>query len=290
MKKYLAISILSVFICTCQKKEEVNLLNKTLIKLDSIQGKLMLDDRCGIDGPNIKIFNDSLYYYYYYYPTEGSYYRIDKVKQDETSITYEAEMKPLSSSEKKTFFKIINFNSNLYKLYIDNSYIGIFADFKEVGKKYKTFHRSDCEDDELDINHETSTKHETISSSYIIGTWQLDCEIPNSGIEIYGKENDLKAYVQLLPPMIFLEAKVTRESNGIYYLKFESQDMEAPESIENKIDESKIDKEKNIGKITMDGERINFVWYGLYDIKSKKLIQTSSQFGNQVATLKKCGD
>jgi len=288
MQKYLAILILCVFICTCQQKKEVNFLNKSLIKLDSIQGKLMLDDRCGIDAPNIKIFNDSLYYYY---PTEGSYYRIDKVKQDETSITYETKMKPLSSSEKKTFFRIVNFNSNLYKLYIDNSYIGIFADFKEVVKKYKTFHRTDCEDDELDINDETSTNNASISSNNIIGSWQLNCEIPNSGIDIYGKENNLRAYVQLLPPIIFLETKVVKgEGQGIYYLKFDSQDMEAPEAIENKIDESKIDKEKNVGKITVEGGKITFVWYGLYDIKCEKLIQTSSQFGSQLAILKKCAD
>lgn len=286
MKKYIIIAILSVFICACQQKKEVNFINITLVKLDSIQGKLMLDDRCGVDAPNIKIFNDSLYYYY---PTEGSYYQIDKVKQTETSITYETEIKPLSSSDKKTIFKIVNFKSNLYKLYIDNKYEGIFADFKEIEKKYKTFHRTDCGNDELDIDNKTSTNNATISSSNIIGSWQLDCEIPNSGIEIYGEENDLRTYVQLLPPVMFLEAKLVKgESERIYYLKFVSQDMEAPEAIENKIDESKIDKEKNIGKITIEGEKINFIWYGLYDVKAEKLIQTSSQFGNQSSILKKC--
>lgn len=286
MKRYLVIAVLSAFICACQQKKEVSFFNKTLIKLDSIHGKLMLDDRCGIDAPNIKIFKDSLYYYY---PTEGSYYRIDKVIENESFLTYHAEIKPLSSSSKKTIFKIVNFHSNLYKLYIDSSYMGIFADFKEVGKKYKIFHRTDCEDDGLEINDETSNINEKISSTDIIGSWQSNCEIPNSGIEIYGKQNDLRAYVQLLPPIIFLEAKVDKgESEGIYYLKFDSQDMEAPEAAENKIDESSIDKTKNIGKITVDGKKINFVWYGLYDIKSKKIIQTSSQFGSQSVALKKC--
>lgn len=288
MKKNLIIIILSAFICACQQKKEVSFLNKTLIKLDSIQGKLMLDDRCGIDAPNIKIFKDSLYYYY---PTEGSYYQIDKTVENETSVTYQTKIKPLSSSSKKTVFKIINFNSNLYKLYIDDTYIGIFADFKEVGKKYKAFHRTDCEDDELEINAKTSTNNVIILSNNIRGSWQLDCEIPNSGIEIYGNENDLRAYIQLLPPIIFLEAKVVKgESEGIYYLKFDSQDMEAPEAVENRIDESEIDKKKNIGKITVHGENINFVWYGLYDIKSEKLIQTSSQFRNHIATLKRCDE
>ena len=288
MKNTLLIIILYIFVTACQQKKEFNLTNDTkLVQLDSIQGKLMLDDRCGVDAPSIKLFNDSLYYYY---PTEGSYYRIDKTQQDEISITYETVIKPITSSDKKTIFKIVNFTSNLYKLYIDNGYVGVFTDAKDIGKKYKVFHRNDCGDDELDIDTNQSI-NTTVSSNEIVGSWQLNCEIPNSGIEIYGKENDLRAYVQLLPPVIFLETKVVKgESEGIYYLKFDSQDMEAPGAVENVIEEQDIDKTKDVAKITTENGKINFLWYGLYDNKTKKLIHVSSQFGDKSAQLKKCKD
>lgn len=126
----------------------------------------------------------------------------------------------------------------------------------------------------------------------INGSWQLDCKIKNSGIEIYDKDSNTFATVAVAPPAVFVEAKVIKgEIANVYYLRFDEQDMETPLANENKLDQF-TSKNENIAKMEFTGDEILFYWYGFYNTKTKKWNFKESQFFNNETNknviLKKC--
>ncbi|WP_395075705.1 hypothetical protein [Flavobacterium sp.] len=112
------------------------------------------------------------------------------------------------------------------------------------------------------------------------GLWQLDCNLQNSGIDVYVKGSNMYATVAVAPPAIFVEAKVTQgESENIYYLRFDEQDMNPPAASENELD-LHTSKNENIAKIELKDNKLNFWWYGFYNTKTKKWTNKESQFSN----------
>ncbi|WP_310555884.1 hypothetical protein [Flavobacterium sp.] len=119
------------------------------------------------------------------------------------------------------------------------------------------------------------------SKNNLGGLWQLDCNLQNSGIDIYVKESNMYATVAVAPPAIFVEAKVIPgESENIYYLRFEEQDMNPPAASENELDPTYTSKTENIAKIELKDNKLNFWWYGFYNTKTKKWSNKESQFSN----------
>lgn len=128
----------------------------------------------------------------------------------------------------------------------------------------------------------------------IIGLWQLNCSINNSGLYISSNKDKLSGTLALSPPAVFvdiiLERNITKESYDIKYL---SQDMSPPLASENIIDDKNISKNEKIGELLVkNNNEIELVWYGLYDINMKKRTHLINQFSNNKSNnhviLKKC--
>lgn len=131
------------------------------------------------------------------------------------------------------------------------------------------------------------------TDSDIIGLWQLDCSIKNSGIEIYADGKTINGFLALAPPAIFVNVILEKgESENIYYLKFLSQDMDSPLVSENEIDQKNSSKSENIGKVVLKENNLEFTWYGIYNTEIKKRTNVISQFNSSENSnpivLKKC--
>lgn len=142
-----------------------------------------------------------------------------------------------------------------------------------------------------DIKLLNSLKSE--NSDNIIGLWQLDCSVQNSGIEIYQNKNRITGTLALAPPAIFINVTLEKGiENNVYYLKYVSQDMSPPMASENEIDEENISKKESIGKIVKNNEEFELTWYGLSNIKTSKKTHIVTQFSSsenaKPVKLKKC--
>ncbi len=127
----------------------------------------------------------------------------------------------------------------------------------------------------------------------VIGSWQLDCATPNSGLEIFQNKENLGGIIAVAPPAIFIEFNLEKGKEAdTYYIKYLAQDMSSPLASENEIDETNISKNESIGKIVKNKGGIDLIWYGIYDTKSKKRINVISQFNTtdnpQTIKLVKC--
>lgn len=182
----------------------------------------------------------------------------------------------------------------------DEKEIELKFDFKIIEKASKLTLKlgSSYEDIILNTNNSLALpiKEEIKSNSNpkqpINGSWQLDCNIQNSGIEIYSKDSNMFATVAVAPPAVFIEAKVIKsEIENVFYLRFEEQDMEVPLANENKLDQY-TSKNENIARIEFKNDKILYWWYGFYNSKTKKWNFKKSQFNknenNDYVILKRC--
>ncbi len=143
-------------------------------------------------------------------------------------------------------------------------------------------------------NQEESYAEVQSDNKNIIGLWQLNCSINNSGLYISSNKGKLSGTLALSPPAVFvdiiLERNITKESYDIKYL---SQDMSPPLASENIIDDKNISKNEKIGELLVkNNNEIELVWYGLYNINMKKRTHLINQFSNNKSNnhviLKKC--
>ncbi|AND64349.1 hypothetical protein AX766_07975 [Flavobacterium covae] len=149
----------------------------------------------------------------------------------------------------------------------------------KLGSKYKDIIVNTSKSILLEKNNNNKLK--VFSNSKFEGLWKIDCSKQNSGIEIYGSDDNLGAIIDVAPPAIFISAKLTKsDSENIYFLRFDEQDMESPLAKENKLD-SNISKDKNIAKIELKNNKIYFWWFGFYNNKSKEWIMKKSQFNTK---------
>ncbi|MBM7421455.1 MULTISPECIES: hypothetical protein [Chryseobacterium] len=143
-------------------------------------------------------------------------------------------------------------------------------------------------------NQEESYAEVQSDNKNIIGLWQLNCSINNSGLYISSNKGKLSGTLALSPPAIFidiiLERNIAKESYDIKYL---AQDMSPPLASENIIDDKNISKNEKIGELLVkNNNEIELVWYGLYNINMKKRTHLINQFSNSKSNnhviLKKC--
>lgn len=127
----------------------------------------------------------------------------------------------------------------------------------------------------------------------IIGLWQLDCSITNSGLDISSNRGKLSSTLALSPPAVFIDIILERNGRKSYDIKYISQDMSPPLASENIIDDKNISKSEKIGELFVkNNNEIELMWYGLYNIKIKKRTHLVNQFSNNKPNnrviLKKC--
>lgn len=127
----------------------------------------------------------------------------------------------------------------------------------------------------------------------IVGLWQLDCSISNSGLDISSNKGKLSGSLALSPPAVFLDIIVERNDGKSYDIKYLSQDMSPPLASENVIDDKNISKSEKIGELLFkNNNEIELMWYGLYNINTKKRTHLINQFSNNNSNnrviLKRC--
>lgn len=148
-------------------------------------------------------------------------------------------------------------------------------------------------EDAINTKKDISNKQTLSDLNEIVGLWQTNCSISNSGIDISLNGDKLTGTLALAPPAIFIDVSLEKnKEKGTYYVKYVSQDMSPPMAEENEIDETIISKEEAIGKITVDGNEIDFYWYGLLNTKTKERTNLTTQFSNDklnnLIKLRKC--
>jgi len=149
--------------------------NSIFFKVDTLEGKQVINDRCGAGAPNFRILKDSVYYFY---PLEGEYYKITNIETNENFVIYHTKFSDPSSTKKRDF-KIQVF-SNYVKLYINNDYEGTFVDSNKVGKDVKYYRDGNCGNEE----------NEPIN---IVGKWRLNCD------------NESTVFIKKIVPLLLLQ-------------------------------------------------------------------------------------
>lgn len=120
-----------------------------------------------------------------------------------------------------------------------------------------------------DKNQEFST--DEFVDKNIIGLWQLNCSVNNSGLDISSNKGKLSGTLALSPPAIFLDVIIEKSSEKTYDIKYVSQDMSPPLASENSIDDKNISKKEKIGVLFIKSDtEIELKWYGLYNTSIKK--------------------
>lgn len=277
MKKVKILFILLITtLVSCQQKSNVinektkinnSASNPVFIKVDTVNGKPVIDDRCGIDAPKIRISQDSLYYYY---PTEGSYYKIMNQKKSGNTITYSTIILPSDENSQLTNFKITKIKDSILEIYIDNTYSGIFVNSDLVGKKIQIHHRKDC-DDIVDINKEGITNE--INPAFEGSTWGYDC-----------KSSDYVAFTLNIAQFNFykmdfgINSVIKKINEHEYELRFNSPPI-AP--IPEEMDWENYSKDEVIAKITYENGTMGLTWFGFYNIKTKRREYTDNPFTNR---------
>lgn len=291
MKKINILIILLIFtLVSCQQDIRLTK-NKTKInkhkssdifmKIDTINGEQVIDDRCGVDAPNIRIFNDSLYYYY---PTEGSYYKIINQEKSRNTISYSAIVLPSNEDSQQTNFKITKLEDSSLKVYIDEVYVGIFVNFNIVGKKIQIYHRKDCEDKVEGSNNDASKNVEF--PIFESTTWSYDC-----------KTSDYVTFTLNIGQFNFykmdfgINTTVKKINDYEYELRFKTPPI-AP--IPEDMDWKNYSQDNVIAKIRYEKDKMELTWLGFYNTKTKKREFIENPFTGKVEQspiiLKKCDE
>jgi hypothetical protein len=249
------------------------LMGKTLLKIDTIDGKPVIDQRCGAGSPKIKFYKDSIYYYY---PIEGSFYFINKSLNRNDKKTFDCYMLPHMEGEKKTIFEIEKIGDDLYKIDIDNLYSGLYIDSIVVGKIIKFYERSDCEDDTT--NQENVTIDETDFS--FNGTWKTKCtNRESSNILCYGAKGidaDLEIYDQDGSYFAKMSVEFNSEKQTLQFGAMSIMERKYVKILESKDYSSDI----AIAQIKIiDNKTVSLNWLGFYNVKTNKREYTQNPFG-----------
>ena len=247
-------------------------------KVDTINGKAFVDNRCGVGAPYIKIFNDSIFYYY---PIEGSYYKINEKTENKDSITFNTSILP-SDNSLSTIFKIVKIDNSLLRIYIDEIYSGSFINSTFIGKRVTIFKDKNCEEDSVNNNKETSNLAEY--PIFQNSTWYYNC-----------KASDYVTFTIDIVQFNFYEmdiginTKIKKNNESEFDFYFKSPPI-AP--IPDDMDWENYSQKEKIAKINYSKGIMYFTWYGFFNEKTKKREYLENPFTNKIEKesiiLKKC--
>ncbi len=279
--------IFTISLTSCQQntsiekiKTEDNFfnLNDTYTKIDTIDGKSVIDNRCGVGAPNIRILKDSIYYYY---PLEGSYYKINRIKKSKNVIEYNTTILPNDKNTPKSIFKIVKLENSLFKLYFEDVYKGIYINSNLIGKKIILYNGKDCDEVLTDVKIKEKENEYTVFEN---STWAYDCNTSN-----YVTFTIDNAQFNFYDMDFGINSNLKKINENEYELRFNSpptvpipEDMDWENYSQNDI----------ISKIKYINDTIEFQWFGFYNMKTRKREYTLNPFTSKMETLpiilKKC--
>lgn len=123
----------------------------------------------------------------------------------------------------------------------------------------------------------------------IKGLWRIDCK---NELTTFDVDEKMNVYFSLYSNTIYINGVLEKSLNDEYILKFKN--IESQNDFSLKIDEKEYSKEKIIGKIKVEGSKLTFEWFGLYNIKDKKIefaddnVFVKENDNSKIITLTKC--
>lgn len=136
--------------------------------------------------------------------------------------------------------------------------------YQKLNKLNNVDYNSIIENKNLEQTSNAESGKNTVNK--IKGLWRIDCKNELTTFDIDEKMN---VYFSLYSNTIYINGVLEKSPDDEYILKFKNIESQNDSSL--KIDEKVYSKEKVIGRIKVEESKLTFEWFGLYNIKDKKI-------------------
>lgn len=258
-------------------KSELNLEGHTFFKITETDSGRVLFKPCGALIEKYKFYKDSLYHNW------GQEYDLIKktsLKKNKDVYIFEGYNHNTNESD---IIQIKKMNAEGYYLEINDE---IFIDSLFIKKII--FAKEPCNDEVEETN--TISEENINFEKDIISTksWSNDCELDQAYVyfSVVGGQFVFRQ-------KFGMNTKINKKINNEFYVLFDNNYMKRPypKDMEDYQDYSAIEP---IAKIKKTGNKIEFVWYGFYNTKTKKKVHIENPFTSRIEIepiiLKKCND